>query len=568
MNPSDLLDAESRIRFQDRIRKGLNEGKIEENVEYRAIVKDGRELWITLNVKPTCKDGKLDGAMVVGYDITKRKKAEEQVARIASFPFLNPNPILEADFDGNITYCNPAAKTNFADLEALGSAHPLLSDWQNIVKSFEGKLSGTFNREVKIDEQWYLQHLYLVPNNQRIRIYTVNISERKKGEEALRKLYRHQRAVSNSNQALMHATDENLLTQEVCDIIINDCGYALVWVGFAEHDQNKTVRPVAFAGFDKGYIDSLRITWDENSERGRGPTGTVIRAGKPYICRNTQIDPNFEPWRSEALKRGYTASLVLPLISFESETFGALNIYSQESDPFTDEEVKLLTELANDFAYGIMMLRLRKEREKSEETVRKQASLIDLSPDAIIVQQLNGTISFWSKGAEKLYGWTEKEAIGQDIHVLLKTEFPRPLAEILDKVKLEGKWSGEIVHICKDGGKVAEQSFWLGRFGGDGKIVEILESNVDITQRIELQAKLEESAVRVEEYANQMEELANKRAAQLKDAERLATIGATGGMVGHDIRNPLQAITGDIYLAKTDLASLPIATRKITSKKA
>ena len=76
-----------------------------------------------------------------------------------------------------------------------------------------------------------------------------DITERKKAEEALRKLYRHQRAVSNSNQALMHATDENLLTQEICDIIVNDCGYALVWVGFAEHDQHKTVRPVAFAGF-------------------------------------------------------------------------------------------------------------------------------------------------------------------------------------------------------------------------------------------------------------------------------------------------------------------------------
>ena len=119
-------------------------------------------------------------------DITERKKCEEQVARIASFPFLNPNPILEADFDGNITYCNPAAKTNFANLEALGSAHPLLSDWQNVVKSFEGKLSGTFNREVKIDEQWYLQQLYLVPNNQRIRIYTVNSFQ---NARKLKKLY-------------------------------------------------------------------------------------------------------------------------------------------------------------------------------------------------------------------------------------------------------------------------------------------------------------------------------------------------------------------------------------------
>ena len=157
-----------------------------------------------------------------------------------------------------------------------------------------------------------------------------DITERKKAEENLRKLYRHQKAMSNSNQALMHAADENLLTQEICDIIVNDCGYALVWVGFAQHDQHKTVCPVAFAGFDKGYIDSLRVTWDENLKSGRGPTGTVIRTGKPSICKNMQIDPNFEPWRSEALKRGFTASLVLPLISFEGETFGGLNIYSKD----------------------------------------------------------------------------------------------------------------------------------------------------------------------------------------------------------------------------------------------
>ena len=95
----------------------------------------------------------------------------------------------------------------------------------------------------------------------------------------------------------------------------------------------------------------------------------------------------------------------------------------------------------------------------------------------------------------------------------------------------------------------------MGKFGSDCKIYEMLESNVDITQRVEMQLKLEESPVRLEEYANQMETLADQRAAQLKDAERLAAIGATAGMVGHDIRNPLQAITGDVYLAKTELAS-------------
>ena len=73
----------------------------------------------------------------------------------------------------------------------------------------------------------------------------------------------------------------------------------------------------------------------------------------------------------------------------------------------------------------------------------------------------------------------------------------------------------------------------------------------------QLQEKLEEKAKEVEEYASQMEKLANERARQLKDAERLSAIGATAGMVGHDIRNPLQAITGELYLEKLEVDSLP-----------
>ena len=195
------------------------------------------------------------------------------------------------------------------------------------------------------------------------------------------------------------------------------------------------------------------------------------------------------------------------------------------------------------------------ERKKIEEATAKQAELINLSPDAIIVRKLDGTITFWSEGAEKLYGFTKDEVIGKDINVLLKTELPLSLDEIEGKLEKEGKWSGEIVHFCRDGSKLFVQSYWLGKFGVDGKMYELLESNVDISQRIEMQFKLEEAAIRVEEYANQMETLANQRAEQLKDAERLAAIGATAGMVGHDIRNPLQAITGDVFLVRTELAS-------------
>jgi PAS domain S-box-containing protein len=85
-------------------------------------------------------------------------------------------------------------------------------------------------------------------------------------------------------------------------------------------------------------------------------------------------------------------------------------------------------------------------------------------------------------------------------------------------------------------------------------ISRISLANLKLTKSLEnqkqLQTELEEKAVEVEEYANQMEQLAEKRAKQLKDAERLSAIGATAGMVGHDIRNPLQAITNHLYLTR------------------
>jgi PAS domain S-box-containing protein len=208
------------------------------------------------------------------------------------------------------------------------------------------------------------------------------------------------------------------------------------------------------------------------------------------------------------------------------------------------------------------------ERKKAEEAIRKQASLIDLSPDAIIVKKLDDTITFWSQGAQNLYGWTKEEALGKKSRSLLRTKFPEPYEVIVEALISEGQWSGEKTHQNKHGDELIVDSRWLASRNSQNEIEEILETNVNITERKkaeealkqrteqleQTQIKLEENAVQLEEYANQMEELASQRLEQLKVSERMAAIGATAGMVGHDIRNPLQAITSDLYLAKEGLA--------------
>ena len=141
-----------------------------------------------------------------------------------------------------------------------------------------------------------------------------NITERKRAEEELRKVNRALKVLSECNQTVVRATEESRLLHEICQIIVEVGEYRLAWVGFAEQDEAKTVRPVAQVGFEDGYLETLDITWAD-TEQGRGPTGTAIRTGKPAIARNIQTEPHYAPWRTEVTRRGYTSSIALPLLS-------------------------------------------------------------------------------------------------------------------------------------------------------------------------------------------------------------------------------------------------------------
>jgi C4-dicarboxylate-specific signal transduction histidine kinase/putative methionine-R-sulfoxide reductase with GAF domain len=192
----------------------------------------------------------------------------------------------------------------------------------------------------------------------------------------LHKLNRVLNALSNSNQALMRAENESDYLDEVCQIIVQDCGHEMVWIGFAEEDEGKTVQPVACAGFEEGYLKTLNVTWAD-TERGRGPTGTAIRTGKPCKCANMLTDPKFVPWREQAIKRGYASSIVFPLLD-GGKAFGAINIYSRQPDAFSEDEARLLSELADDLAYGITAIRLREAHQRTEEALRRGAERFKL----------------------------------------------------------------------------------------------------------------------------------------------------------------------------------------------
>lgn len=184
----------------------------------------------------------------------------------------------------------------------------------------------------------------------------------------LRHLNRAHYALSRCNHALVRATEEQGWMQQICRLIIEQAGYRLCWVGRLEQDDEKSVRPIASAGFDDGYLERARVCWSD-TERGRGPTGTCIRTGKVVLASNIESDPSLGPWRTEALRHGYASSIAIPIL-VDGQPFGALTIYAAEPNAFEEAEVKLLSELAEDLAYGIATLRARAERAAFVEQLR------------------------------------------------------------------------------------------------------------------------------------------------------------------------------------------------------
>jgi PAS domain S-box-containing protein len=200
------------------------------------------------------------------------------------------------------------------------------------------------------------------------------------GEIELRRANRALKALGEVNQALLRANVESELLVDICRIVVDIGGYHLAWVGLAEQDQAKQVRPVAQAGYEASYLESVNVTWDD-SEHGQGPSGIAIRTGQPAIVRNIQTDPVYAPWRAEASQRGYASTIALPLLAAD-RPFAVLNIYAAEADAFDTEEVNLLADLAKNLAFGLMALRNRAERQRAEEQLRFQKTLLECQSEA------------------------------------------------------------------------------------------------------------------------------------------------------------------------------------------
>lgn len=337
-------------------------------------------------------------------------------------------------------------------------------------------------------------------------------------------------AVSEANRALIRSRNEEELIQAICGIVVDKTGYRLAWVGFAEKDKKRSVKPIASAGYDAGYLKNIKISWADN-EFGQGPTGKAIRTGKSVAVTDISRQSGYAPWRRDEQNRGFQSSLALPLID-NGEVFGALNIYATKPDVFSDDEVSLLQGLADDLAYGIVAIRAQQNRDKAESELR---AIFASAVDGIISADEAGIIDSINPAALQIFGYSREQIIGHSIGLFLSAEDRENHQQYLQRYlrtgekHIIGQGSREVTGVKSDG-----TEFPVG--------ISIGESVLEGKRRFI--AVVRDKTV--EKLAEGEKEQLQR---QLLQAQKMEAIGHLTGGIAHDFNNILASILGYVGLA-------------------
>jgi len=368
-----------------------------------------------------------------------------------------------------------------------------------------------------------------------------DITMRKQAEMRLNNLNRTYALLSDINQTIVRVREPDRLFEESCRIAVSQGGFRMAWIGLLD-PQTKQVIPVARAGEVGTYVDNLRIVLDD-SERGHGPTATALLTGQPVVVNDIATDPRMAPWRADALRLGYRASAVFPLI-VAGRLHGTLNLYASEPHFFDEDEIALFAEMAMDIVFALEFIEQEQQRQRSEAAlkeseIRYQVIFEGASEGIIALRIADQSFQYINPAMCTLFGYTYDEFIHLTMVDLHPHEaLPKVLAEFAALARGDKVIAISIPCCRKDGSMFyADVKATSTRLNDQEILVGFFS---DITERRHAEEALIEErnllARRVDERTADLSRANTDliRAVRAKD-EFLANMS-------HELRTPLNAI--------------------------
>lgn len=349
--------------------------------------------------------------------------------------------------------------------------------------------------------------------------YVLDITERVRAEQEILRLDRTYRVLSQTNQMIIRARDRHEIFEEACRIAVDSGSFAMAWVGVVD-EKTHLVRPVTSHGDVATYLETARISANDVPE-GRGPTGTAMREGRHVICRDIERDPSMEPWRKAALAMGYRSCAAFP-IHTGGKTVAAFSVYSHEADWFSEEETRLLDELASDISYAVESLEKETMRLLAEQALRESEerfrSFVERAVVGIYRSTPDGRFLMANAALARMLGFPSVEAL---------------LAENIDN------WASRSGYDRTVFKELLEREGTATDFHG----TYTAAGGATISLRESARAIRDERG-EISYYEGIIEDMTAQKAleAQLLQSQKMETVGLLTGGIAHDFNNVLQAL--------------------------